>query len=116
MKRKLKLGALVRARRSGRSTRMRRLRGTTLDPFGLRRACAGSSGELIGEYEELVGEALARLDAGDPRRRALELLELPDVIRGYEEIKLRNVALFRKRAAAAAQAPQAPARCVVSGA
>jgi len=29
---------------------------------------------------------------------ALELLELPDVIRGYEEIKLRNVVLFRKRA------------------
>ena len=29
---------------------------------------------------------------------ALELLELPDVIRGYEEIKLRNVALYRKRA------------------
>jgi indolepyruvate ferredoxin oxidoreductase len=31
---------------------------------------------------------------------ALELLELPDLIRGYEEIKLRNVALFRKRAEA----------------
>jgi indolepyruvate ferredoxin oxidoreductase len=29
---------------------------------------------------------------------AVELCELPDVIRGYEEIKLRNVALFRTRA------------------
>jgi hypothetical protein len=35
----------------------------------------------------------------NPRRR-LELAELPDVIRGYEEIKLRNVVLFRKRAQA----------------
>jgi indolepyruvate ferredoxin oxidoreductase len=45
----------------------------------------------------MIGEALAKLT---PERHAtaLELLELPDVIRGYEEIKLRNVALFRKRA------------------
>ena len=53
--------------------------------------------ELIAEYEEMIAEALAQLT---PERHAtaLELLELPDVIRGYEEIKLRNVALFRKRA------------------
>jgi indolepyruvate ferredoxin oxidoreductase len=46
---------------------------------------------------EMIAEALAQLT---PERHAtaLELLELPDVIRGYEEIKLRNVALFRKRA------------------
>ena len=30
----------------------------------------------------------------------MELLELPDVVRGYEDIKLRNVALYRKRAEA----------------
>ena len=55
--------------------------------------------ELIDEYEALVAEALELLTP-DTHATALELLELPDVIRGYEEIKLRNVTLFRKRAEA----------------
>jgi indolepyruvate ferredoxin oxidoreductase len=76
--------------------RMRRLRGTKLDPFG-RAAVRRVERELIREYDEMIGEALARLTP-DSHATALELLELPDVIRGYEEIKLRNVALFRKRA------------------
>ena len=75
---------------------MRRLRGTKLDPFG-RAKVRRVERELVGEYEEMVAEALARLTP-DSHATALELLELPDVIRGYEEIKLRNVALFRKRA------------------
>src|SRR5215217_2740907 len=76
--------------------RMRRLRGTKLDPFGHARVRRVER-ELIDEYEQMVAEALAQLT---PERHAtaLELLELPDVIRGYEEIKLRNVELFRKRA------------------
>jgi indolepyruvate ferredoxin oxidoreductase len=97
LKRKLKLGRWIvpgfRALRA-----MRRLRGTRLDPFGhteVRRV----ERALVGEYEELVDEALSALSA-ETREAALELCELPDVIRGYEEIKLRNVALFRKRAAA----------------
>jgi indolepyruvate ferredoxin oxidoreductase len=95
LKRKLKLGGwFVPAFRLMRA--MRRLRGRWIDPFGhteVRRL----ERELIGEYESLVEEGLERL--GDENRdRVLELLELPDVIRGYEEIKLRNVALFRKRA------------------
>ena len=36
----------------------------------------------------------------DTHATAVELLELPDVIRGYEEIKLRNAVLYRKRAEA----------------
>ena len=76
--------------------RMRRLRGTKLDPFGLA-GVRRVERELIREYEEMVAEALARLTP-ETHATALELLELPDVIRGYEEIKLRNVALFRKRA------------------
>jgi indolepyruvate ferredoxin oxidoreductase len=77
---------------------MRRLRGSWLDPFGhtkVRRV----ERELIGEYEALVEEGLAHLRP-DNRGTVLELFELPDVVRGYEEIKLRNVALFRKRAEA----------------
>jgi indolepyruvate ferredoxin oxidoreductase len=75
---------------------MRRLRGTRLDPFG-RAEVRRVERELIGEYERMIAEALAGLSP-ETHATALELLELPDVIRGYEEIKLRNVALFRKRA------------------
>jgi indolepyruvate ferredoxin oxidoreductase len=46
-----------------------------------------------------VEEALT-LVTPDTHDTALELLELPDVIRGYEEIKLRNVVLYRKRSEA----------------
>jgi indolepyruvate ferredoxin oxidoreductase len=76
--------------------RMRRLRGTRLDPFGRARVRRVER-ELIREYEEMIAEALVRLTP-DSHATALELFELPDVIRGYEEIKLRNVALFHKRA------------------
>jgi len=95
LKRKLKLGRwFVPAFKL--LYRMRRLRGTKLDPFGLAKVRRVER-ELIAEYEELVDEALSLL-APETHDTALELLELPDVIRGYEEIKLRNVVLFRKRA------------------
>jgi indolepyruvate ferredoxin oxidoreductase len=97
LNRKLKLGEwFVPAFRSLR--RMRRVRGTRLDPFG-RAEVRRVERELIGEYEELVGEALTLLTP-DTHDTAVELLELPDLIRGYEDIKLRNVALYRKRAEA----------------
>ncbi|MEA2419750.1 MAG: indolepyruvate ferredoxin oxidoreductase, partial [Thermoleophilaceae bacterium] len=76
--------------------RMRRLRGTKLDPFG-RAEVRRVERELIREYEEMVAEALAQLTP-ESHATALELLELPDLVRGYEDIKLRNVALFRERA------------------
>ncbi|HEX6582988.1 MAG TPA: indolepyruvate ferredoxin oxidoreductase family protein [Thermoleophilaceae bacterium] len=95
LKRKLKLGSwFVPAFRS--LYRMRRLRGTRLDPFG-RAEVRRVERELIDEYEGMVAEAVALLTP-DTHDTAVELLELPDVIRGYEEIKLRNVMLFRKRA------------------
>jgi indolepyruvate ferredoxin oxidoreductase len=75
--------------------RMRRLRGTKLDPFG-RAEVRRVERELVGEYEAMVEDGLARLTP-DTHATVRELLELPDVIRGYEEIKLRNVMLFRKR-------------------
>jgi indolepyruvate ferredoxin oxidoreductase len=95
MKRKLKLGRwFMPAFRL--LYRMRRLRGGRLDPFG-RAKVRREERALIGEYRALVDEALELLTP-DTHATALELLELPDVIRGYEEIKLRNVVLFRKRA------------------
>src|SRR5215212_4473579 len=95
LKRKLKLGRwFVPAFRV--LYRLRRLRGTKLDVFGyaeVRRV----ERELIAEYERLVDEAIALLTP-DTHATALELLELADAIRGYEEIKLRNAVLYRKRA------------------
>jgi indolepyruvate ferredoxin oxidoreductase len=95
LKRKLRFGSwFVPAFRLLRA--MRRLRGRWIDPFGhteVRRV----ERRLIGEYEELVEEGLACLSEAN-RDVVLELFELPDIVRGYEEIKLRNVALFRKRA------------------
>ena len=78
--------------------RMRRLRGTRLDPFG-RAEVRRVERELIAEYEAMIAATLVELTP-DTHATAVELLELPDVIRGYEEIKLRNVVLFRKRAEA----------------
>jgi indolepyruvate ferredoxin oxidoreductase len=95
MKRKLKLGAwFVPAFRA--LAAAHRLRGTPLDPFG-RAHVRRVERELIGEYERLVRTALAQLT---PALHGVvaELAELPDVIRGYEDIKLANVERFRARA------------------
>jgi indolepyruvate ferredoxin oxidoreductase len=96
VRRKLKLGGwfvpFLRLLRG-----MRRLRGTPLDLFGYTRV-RRTERALIREYEDLLETALAEL-APDSRATAIELCELPDVVRGYEEIKLRNVERFRERAA-----------------
>jgi indolepyruvate ferredoxin oxidoreductase len=113
LKRKLKLGRwFVPAFRM--LYRMRRLRGTRLDPFGhakVRRA----ERELVPEYEALIAEALALLTP-ETHSGVVELLELPDLVRGYEEIKLRNVTLYRKRAEAALKRLRAGTRLRTSSA
>jgi indolepyruvate ferredoxin oxidoreductase len=97
LKRKIKLGRwFVPFFRMLRAAR--RLRGTPFDVFGYAKV-RRTERALIGEYEDLVLEAIAHLRE-DTHETAVELCELPDVIRGYEEIKLRNVVLFRKRAEA----------------
>ena len=76
---------------------MRRLRGTRLDPFGVAEVRRVER-ELIGEYRALVGRALERLT---PQTHSIvaEIAGLPDLVRGYEEIKLRGVARYRAEAA-----------------
>jgi indolepyruvate ferredoxin oxidoreductase len=95
LRRKLRLGRsalpLLRALRA-----LRRLRGTPLDPFGHARVRRVERA-LVGEYQALVGDALGRLDA-DSAAIVEQLADLPDLIRGYEEIKLRNVERLRARA------------------
>ncbi|MFZ1060375.1 MAG: indolepyruvate ferredoxin oxidoreductase family protein [Candidatus Rokuibacteriota bacterium] len=72
---------------------LRGLRGTALDPFG-RAKVRQVERALIGEYRSLIEKALADLSNGT-YERAVKLANLPDLIRGYEEIKLRNVERFR---------------------
>jgi indolepyruvate ferredoxin oxidoreductase len=77
---------------------MRRLRGTRLDPFGyadVRRV----ERELVRDYVARIRAALDTLDVST-YDRAVATAALPDMIRGYEEIKLRNVARYREALAA----------------
>ncbi|GAA3009028.1 indolepyruvate ferredoxin oxidoreductase family protein [Actinokineospora diospyrosa] len=74
---------------------MRGLRGTALDPFG-RAHLRKVERELVSEYESLVPRLLSALDQYD---LAVRIADLPDVVRGYEEIKLANVELYREKLA-----------------
>jgi indolepyruvate ferredoxin oxidoreductase len=75
---------------------LKRLRGTALDPFG-RAAGRRLERALPGEYRGLVERTLVGLSR-DTYERAVRVARLPDVIRGYEDIKLRNVETFREEA------------------
>ena len=72
---------------------LRGLRGTVLDPFG-RAEVRRVERRLIDEYRGLVDQALVGLSP-QTHARAAKLATLPDLIRGYEDIKLRNVQRFR---------------------
>jgi indolepyruvate ferredoxin oxidoreductase len=81
---------------------MRGLRGTRLDPFG--------HGEVRATERALIDEYVAAVDAAltvlSPQTvgRVIELAELADVVRGYEHVKMANVARFRDRLAETRQA------------
>ena len=73
-------------------TRLKGLRGTPFDIFGydhIRRV----ERALIEQYRQLVFSALEGLDA-DNYGRAVKLASLPDIIRGYDEVKLKNIERF----------------------
>jgi len=76
--------------------RMRGVRGTALDPFRFAQVRRVERA-LIGEYRALLEKALAKLSP-ESYDRAVTLANLPDVIRGYEDVKLRNVKRFREEA------------------
>ena len=81
---------------------MRSLRGGSLDLFGYT-SHRKMERALIEEYKAIIDAELANLS---PERyeTAVQLAELPDMIRGYEEIKERNVAAFRTAVANLQQA------------
>jgi indolepyruvate ferredoxin oxidoreductase len=72
------------------------LRGTALDPFGWA-AVRRVERALPGEYRALVERTLPGLSR-DTYERAVRAARLPDLIRGYEGIKLGNVDKFREEA------------------
>ncbi|WP_420624669.1 indolepyruvate ferredoxin oxidoreductase family protein [Candidatus Poriferisodalis sp.] len=80
--------------------RMKGLRGGALDIFG-KTVHRRMERELIDEYRGMISRALDTLASGDDAAyaRAVEIAELPDMIRGYEDIKEANVESFRARAA-----------------
>lgn len=70
------------------------MRGTRLDPFG-RLEVRRVERQLITEYRDALTRAL-EIPRAD-RTALLELAQLPDIVRGYEDIKLANVAAYRRR-------------------
>ena len=71
----------------------KRLRGTRLDPFGRARVRRVER-ELPDEYIAAVDRALGALHA-DNLPAVIALAALPDMVRGYEDIKLANVDRYR---------------------
>ena len=78
--------------------RLKFLRATAFDLFGMT-AERRDERALIGEYEALVDELLARLNA-DNHALAVELASLPEEIRGYGHVKERQLAAARTKWAA----------------
>ncbi len=103
VRRKLRLGTWVRP-----GLRLlyalRRLRGTPLDPFGHTRI-RREERRLLAEYRTAMDREIERLTA-ETLRRAVAIAELPDMVRGFEEIKL--AAIDRYRAALAELQEAAP--------
>ncbi|MFD0540509.1 DUF6537 domain-containing protein [Actinomadura luteofluorescens] len=95
---------------------MRRLRGTPLDPFGAT-AQRRAERRLVTGYVAVVNELVAGLDAGaagDGRHEsAVRIAELPDMIRGYEDVKTANIARYEeslRELLAAWRAERSPSR------
>ncbi len=93
LRRKLTLGPWFRPAYSTLHA-MRRLRGTPLDPFG-RAEVRRVERALVAEYRALVPRLAAMAADGDVEG-AVRIAALPDMVRGYEDVKLANVARYRE--------------------
>ncbi|WP_432993705.1 indolepyruvate ferredoxin oxidoreductase family protein [Dactylosporangium sp. CA-233914] len=94
MKRKVRLGPWFRPVFAALRT-MRVLRGTPLDLFGLA-AVRRTERKLVEEYRGVIEGLLPGLSEKS-YARCVELAALPDMVRGYEDIKLANVVSYRRR-------------------
>jgi indolepyruvate ferredoxin oxidoreductase len=77
--------------------RLRRLRGTALDPFRFTED-RKLDRRLLDEYERLVGELVASLRPGN-HALAVELASIPDHVRGYGHIRKRHAEHAKRREA-----------------
>jgi indolepyruvate ferredoxin oxidoreductase len=77
--------------------RLKRLRGTPLDPFGWT-AERRAERRLITDYEALLDEVLAGLDR-DNHALAVEILALPQQIRGFGHVKEASITAAKARQA-----------------
>ena len=75
--------------------RGKRLRGTRVDPFGYA-SMRRTERALIEEYRSALLEAVESLTS-DRLEATIRLAKLPDVVRGYEEVKSGNVDRFRQQ-------------------
>ncbi len=78
--------------------RLRRLRGTAFDVFGYTHE-RRTERALIGEYEDLVARVVDGMSAGN-YPIALQLLALPERIKGFGHVKEKNLGEVRKEQAA----------------
>jgi indolepyruvate ferredoxin oxidoreductase len=91
----------------------RRLRGTPADVFGYT-SIRRTERSLITEYRDSMTQALTRLDA-ENRDLVARIAALPDMIRGYEQVKLGNLERYRAELSAL-QAELAQPRGTLAGA
>ncbi len=77
--------------------RTKKARGTRLDPFG-RSEERRIERELIGEYRDLLVRLSSRLEPGNVAE-FVEIADLADMIRGFDEVKLANVKRYREAVA-----------------
>lgn len=73
----------------------KRLRGTRFDPFGKSEE-RKIERELIGEYKDLLGTLTSGLTT-ETFDRAVEIADLADQIRGFDDVKLENVRRYRQQ-------------------
>ncbi|MFC9359290.1 indolepyruvate ferredoxin oxidoreductase family protein [Rhodococcus sp. NPDC057014] len=73
----------------------KRLRGTKLDPFGYAHVRKVER-QLLADYTDLLHRIADHLD-GETYDAAVAVAALPDMVRGYEEVKMRNVELYRDK-------------------
>ncbi|MFN0026348.1 MAG: indolepyruvate ferredoxin oxidoreductase family protein [Acidimicrobiales bacterium] len=80
----------------------KKLRGTALDPFGYAKVRRVER-QLAKEYGQLVQRLAGRFASGalavPQLPTAVDLANLPDLVRGYEQIKLDNVEIYQSELA-----------------
>ena len=104
LRRKIRLGPWFRPV-FGLLSAMKILRGTHFDPFG-RTNIRRLERELITEYRAAIEDVLAHL-TGENLADCVRIAALPDLVRGYEHIKMASAARYRTELRAALATLQA---------